>query len=139
MKSGKPYKFITGQDGTIVEDRAYPPVSSLTNDEKKRVLVTGGMCHIQWCIYPFHTSACLSLSLSSASGFVGSHLVDRLMLMGHQVTVLDNFFTGRKSNVDHWIGHPNFELVRHDVTEEFMMEVDQIYHLACPASPPHYQ
>jgi len=61
------------------------------------------------------------------------------MLLGHEVTVLDNFFTGSKTTVNHWIGHPNFEMVRHDVVEPFMIECDQIYHLACPASPPHYQ
>lgn len=61
------------------------------------------------------------------------------MLLGHEVTVLDNFFTGSKTSLSHWVGHPNFELVRHDVVEPFMIECDQIYHLACPASPPHYQ
>jgi UDP-glucuronate decarboxylase len=69
---------------------------------------------------------------------VGSHLVDVLMLQGHEVTVIDNFFTGRKKNVEHWIGHPHFELVHHDVVEPYMIEVDEIYHLASPASPPHY-
>jgi UDP-glucuronate decarboxylase len=59
--------------------------------------------------------------------------------MGHEVIVLDNFFTGSKRNIQHWIGHPHFELVRHDVVDPFMIEVSQIYHLACPASPPHYQ
>ncbi|ORY53150.1 NAD(P)-binding protein [Rhizoclosmatium globosum] len=59
--------------------------------------------------------------------------------MGHFVIVADNFFTGFKRNVQHWIGHPNFELIRHDVVDPLMVEVDQIYHLACPASPPHYQ
>lgn len=70
---------------------------------------------------------------------MGSHLVDRLMLMGHEVIVMDNFFTGSKDNIRHWIGHPNFELLRHDVVESILVEVDQIYHLACPASPRHYQ
>ncbi|KAJ7590767.1 hypothetical protein C8J56DRAFT_887304 [Mycena floridula] len=93
----------------------FPPVKLLPPSERKRVLVTGG------------------------AGFVGSHLVDRLMLLGHEVTVIDNFFTGSKTTVSHWIGHPNFEMVRHDVVEPFMIECDQIYHLACPASPPHYQ
>ncbi|KLO05013.1 UDP-xylose synthase [Schizopora paradoxa] len=93
----------------------FPPVTLLPPNQRKRVLVTGG------------------------AGFVGSHLVDRLMLLGHEVTVLDNFFTGSRTNVSHWVGHPNFELVRHDVVEPFMIECDQIYHLACPASPPHYQ
>ncbi|KZV90532.1 NAD(P)-binding protein [Exidia glandulosa HHB12029] len=93
----------------------FPPVKLLPPSARKRILVTGG------------------------GGFVGSHLVDRLMLLGHEVTVLDNFFTGSKTNVAHWVGHPNFELCRHDVVEPFMIECDQIYHLACPASPPHYQ
>lgn len=61
------------------------------------------------------------------------------MSEGHEVVVLDNFFTGRKSNVEHWLHHPNFSLIRHDVIQPILLEVDQIYHLACPASPPHYQ
>lgn len=61
------------------------------------------------------------------------------MLMGHDVICLDNFFTGTKSNISQWMGHPNFELIRHDVVDPIMLEVDQIYHLACPASPVHYQ
>jgi len=115
----------------------FPPVKLLPQSGRKRVVVTGG------------------------AGFVGSHLVDRLMLLGHEVTVLDNFFTGSKTSVSHWVGHPNFELVRHDVVEPFMIECDrafiwfqtpqlylvlifgcclsEIYHLACPASPVHYQ
>ncbi|CAO3643594.1 unnamed protein product [Cunninghamella echinulata] len=95
--------------------RSYPPVRQLSPAKRERILVTGG------------------------AGFVGSHLVDRLMWMGHEVIVLDNFFTGSKRNVQHWIGHPHFELVNHDVVDPFMIEVSQIYHLACPASPPHYQ
>jgi UDP-glucuronate decarboxylase len=79
----------------------FPPVKLLPNSEKKRILVTGG------------------------AGFVGSHLVDRLMLLGHDVTVLDNFFTGSKTTVSHWVGHPNFEMVRHDVIEPFMIECDR--------------
>ena len=81
----------------------------------KRILVTGG------------------------AGFLGSHLCDRLVEQGHDVVCLDNFFTGRKANVTHLLGRPNFELVRHDVIDPFKYEVDQIYNLACPASPPHYQ
>eukprot|EP00804_Cyclotella_cryptica_P001715 CCRYP_009076-RB/>CCRYP_009076-RB protein AED:0.46 eAED:0.46 QI:0/0/0/1/1/1/2/0/267 len=73
------------------------------------------------------------------AGFVGSHLVDLLMSQGHEVVVLNTFFTGRKANVEHWLHHPNFSLVRHDVTQPILLEVDQIYHLACLASPPHYQ
>lgn len=87
----------------------------LPDSQRKKILVTGG------------------------AGFVGSHLVDKLMMKGHEVIVLDNFFTGQKKNVEHWMHHPNFSLIVHDVTEPIMLEVDQIYHLACPASPPHYQ
>lgn len=79
----------------------FPPVKLLAPSLRKRILVTGG------------------------AGFVGSHLVDRLMLLGHEVTVLDNFFTGSKTTVSHWIGHPNFEMVRHDVVEPFMIECDR--------------
>lgn len=81
----------------------------------KRILVTGG------------------------AGFLGSHLCDRLVEQGHDVVCLDNFFTGRKTNVAHLLSKPNFELVRHDVIDPFKYEVDEIYNLACPASPPHYQ
>lgn len=83
--------------------------------KQKRIVVTGG------------------------AGFVGSHLVDRLMERGDNVIVVDNFFTGRKENVLHHMGNPNFELIRHDVVEPILLEVDQIYHLACPASPVHYK
>ena len=79
----------------------FHPVRLLPPNKRKRILVTGG------------------------AGFVGSHLVDRLMLLGHEVTVIDNFFTGSKTTVNHWLGHPNFELVRHDVVEPFMIEVDR--------------
>ncbi|KAG2407239.1 UDP-glucuronic acid decarboxylase [Vigna angularis] len=77
--------------------------------------------------------------VTGGAGFVGSHLVDRLMERGHSVIVVDNFFTGRKENVLHHMGNPNFELIRHDVVEPILLEVDQIYHLACPASPVHYK
>lgn len=77
--------------------------------------------------------------ITGGAGFVGSHLVDRLMAAGEEVICLDNYFTGRKANVAQWIGHPNFELIRHDVTEPIRLEVDRIWHLACPASPVHYQ
>ncbi|KAJ8309847.1 hypothetical protein KUTeg_011712 [Tegillarca granosa] len=76
--------------------------------------------------------------VTGGAGFVGSHLVDRLMIEGHEVTVVDNFFTGRKRNVEHWIGHENFELINHDIVNPLFIEVDQIYHLASPASPPNY-
>ena len=77
--------------------------------------------------------------VTGGAGFVGSHLIDRLMAKGEEVICLDNYFTGRKDNIRHWIGHPNFELIRHDVTEPIRLEVDRIWHLACPASPVHYQ
>ena len=81
----------------------------------KRILVTGG------------------------AGFLGSHLCDRLVDMGHDVVCLDNFFTSQKTNVSHLLGKPNFELVRHDIIHPFWLEVDEIYNLACPAAPGHYQ
>lgn len=92
----------------------YASVKYQNEANRKRILVTGG------------------------AGFVGSHLVDRLMLEGHEVVALDNYFTGRKRNVQHWIGHHNFELVHHDVVNSYLTEVDEIYHLASPASPVHY-
>ncbi len=82
---------------------------------RKKILVTGG------------------------AGFVGSHLCDRLLKDGHEVICLDNYFTGQKQNIVHLLDHPYFEMVRHDVTMPFMVEVDEIYNLACPASPIHYQ
>jgi len=81
----------------------------------KRILVTGG------------------------AGFLGSHLCDRLLAEGHDVLCLDNLFTGSKNNIRHLIGHPNFEFVRHDIIQPIFLEVDEIYNLACPASPVHYQ
>ena len=176
-----------GEDGSFEQN--FPPVKQLLQTDKKRILVTGG------------------------AGFVGSHLVDALMAQGHDVYVLDNLFTGRKQNIRHWIGHPNFDFINHDVIEPksessptqafsriactcyscmercllqlweqilafgerekirqlfrppllrssllsppllcltitflkhlttilIVLEVDLIYHLACPASPPHYQ
>lgn len=81
----------------------------------------------------------MRILVTGGAGFVGSNLVDRLMSMGHEVTVLDNLFTGRKKNVAHWLGHPNFNFIIADVVQPIMLEVDQIFHLACPASPPHYQ
>ncbi len=81
----------------------------------KRILVTGG------------------------AGFIGSHLCERLLKEGHEVICLDNFFTGSKRNIVHLLDHPYFELVRHDVTMPYYAEVDEIYNLACPASPIHYQ
>jgi len=77
--------------------------------------------------------------VTGGAGFLGSHLVDRLMQAGEEVICLDNYFTGRKVNIAQWIEHPRFELIRHDVTEPIKLEVDRIWHLACPASPVHYQ
>ncbi|CAL9039873.1 unnamed protein product [Musa banksii] len=81
----------------------------------------------------------LRVVVTGGAGFVGSHLVDRLIERGDSVIVVDNFFTGRKENLVHHFGNPNFELIRHDVVEPLLLEVDQIYHLACPASPVHYK
>ena len=82
---------------------------------RKRILVTGG------------------------AGFLGSHLCERLLELGHEVVCLDNFFTAQRRNIEHLLDDHRFELVRHDVTEPIVIEVDEIYHLACPASPVHYQ
>ena len=80
-----------------------------------------------------------SILVTGGAGFLGSHLCDRLIEAGHDVICLDNFFTGTKRNIEHLISHPRFELMRHDVTFPLYVEVDQIYNLACPASPIHYQ
>jgi UDP-glucuronate decarboxylase len=77
--------------------------------------------------------------ITGGAGFLGSHLCDKLLGLGHEVVCLDNLFTGSKANIAHLIGNPNFEFVRHDIIDPFKYEVDQIYNLACPASPPHYQ
>jgi len=77
--------------------------------------------------------------VTGGAGFLGSHLCDRLLADDHEVICLDNFFTGSKRNVAHLLGRADFELMRHDVTDPFKAEVDRIYNLACPASPPHYQ
>src|SRR6187397_1464213 len=84
-------------------------------DSRKRILVTGG------------------------AGFLGSHLIDRLLTDGHEVLCADNLFTGTKRNVDHLHNHSHFEFVRHDICFPLFVEVDEIYNLACPASPIHYQ
>ncbi len=81
----------------------------------------------------------MRILVTGGAGFLGSNLCDRLLHDGNEVVCIDNFFTGRKTNVAHLIDNPNFELVRHDVIDPFKFEVDQIYNLACPASPPHYQ
>ncbi len=81
----------------------------------------------------------MRILITGGAGFLGSHLSERLLNEGHEVLCLDNFFTGFKRNVAHLLANPNFELIRHDVIDPFKFEVDQIYNLACPASPPHYQ
>ncbi|XXG54793.1 hypothetical protein AAC387_Pa03g2584 [Persea americana] len=82
----------------------------------------------------------MRILVTGGAGFIGSHLVDKLMENEkNEVIVVDNFFTGSKDNLRKWIGHPRFELIRHDVTEPLLVEVDQIYHLACPASPIFYK
>ena len=91
------------------------PAGLTRYSSKKRVLVTGG------------------------AGFIGSHLCARLIEQGAQVLCVDNFFTGTRANVAPLLGHPDFELMRHDVTFPLFVEVDEIYNLACPASPVHYQ
>ncbi|KRX44604.1 UDP-glucuronic acid decarboxylase 1 [Trichinella britovi] len=98
----------------VLNSARYPRVKFRNFTEKKRILITGG------------------------SGFVGSHLVDHLLLDGHQVICVDNHFTGQKRNIERWIGHPNFELISHDISNPLFLTVDEIYHLASPASPPHY-
>ncbi|HEV7234394.1 MAG TPA: UDP-glucuronic acid decarboxylase family protein [Sphingorhabdus sp.] len=77
--------------------------------------------------------------VTGAAGFLGSHLCERLVEQGHEVLAVDNYFTGRRANVSHLLNRPNFELMRHDVTMPLFVEVDEIYNLACPASPVHYQ
>ena len=81
----------------------------------------------------------LRILVTGGCGFLGSHLCRRLVNEGHDVVALDNFFTSQKTNVKDLLDKPNFEVIRHDVTKEFFIEVDQIYNMACPASPVHYQ
>jgi UDP-glucuronate decarboxylase len=81
----------------------------------------------------------MRILVTGGAGFIGSHLIDRLMNDSHEVICLDNFYTGKKHNILHWLDNPNFEVIRHDITEPIRLEVDQVYHLACPASPVHYQ
>jgi len=101
-------------ESRLPRTNAFPEIKFRNYKDKKRILVTGG------------------------AGFVGSHLVDTLMMDGHQVFVVDNYFTGSKRNIEQWIGHENFEMVHHDIVNPLYMELDEIYHLASPASPPHY-
>ena len=81
----------------------------------------------------------MKILVTGGAGFLGSHLCDRLISEGNEVICLDNFYTGNKKNIEHLIGHKNFEIMRHDVIDPFKVEVDQIYNLACPASPVQYQ
>ena len=81
----------------------------------------------------------MRILITGGAGFLGSHLCDRLLADGHDLVCLDNLFTGSKDNIAHLLANPNFEFVRHDIIDPFKYEVDQIYNLACPASPPHYQ
>jgi len=81
----------------------------------------------------------MRILVTGGAGFIGSHLCERLINEGNEVLCLDNFFTGRRENIFHLLDNPRFELLRHDVTEPILLEVDQIYNLACPASPVHYQ
>lgn len=81
----------------------------------------------------------MRILVTGGAGFIGSHLIDCLMSEGHDVICLDNFYTGHKRNILKWLGNPKFDLIRHDITEPIRLEVEQIYHLACPASPVHYQ
>lgn len=90
-------------------------------------------------LWSSNTTFPMRILVTGGAGFLGSHLCDRLIGEGHEVTVIDNLFTGRKQNIAHLLEHPRFEFVRHDVIDPFKFEVDQIYNLACPASPPHYQ
>jgi UDP-glucuronate decarboxylase len=81
----------------------------------------------------------MRILVTGGAGFLGSHLCERLLAEGHEVICADNFFTGRKINIQHLLENPLFEILRHDVTDPILLEVDRIYHLACPASPIHYQ
>src|SRR6185503_5934612 len=81
----------------------------------------------------------MRILVTGGAGFIGSHLCERLLTEGHHVVCLDNFFTGRRENIEHLLEHEQFQTLRHDVTEPLFIDVDQIYNLACPASPIHYQ
>lgn len=81
----------------------------------------------------------MRILVTGGAGFIGSHLCERLLAEGHDVLCLDNFFTGAKENIAAHLGNPRFELIRHDITEPVLLEVDRVYNLACPASPVHYQ
>ena len=106
---------VNGSSRPIATNRVQGPFWNCKVAKTQRILVTGG------------------------AGFLGSHLCERLVEAGHDVICLDNFFTSQKTNVEHLLGHRNFELIRHDVIMPIWLEVDQIYNLACPAAPGHYQ
>ena len=121
MVQGAP-RSLTGRSGSGSKDACFRDVAHYGSgamgraySEQKRVLVTGG------------------------AGFLGSHLCDRLLEAGHEVLCVDNFYTGTRRNIRHLLGHPAFEVMRHDITFPLYVEVDHIYNLACPASPIHYQ
>eukprot|EP00897_Mesotaenium_endlicherianum_P009140 jgi/Mesen1/8254/ME000445S07409 len=126
-EAGGDRPFNTDIHRQTLQDVPYMPVTM------KGIFPTGGKIPLGVKRTP------LRIVVTGGAGFVGSHLVDRLMERGDQVIVVDNFFTGRKENVMHHFANPRFELLRHDVVEPLMLEVDQIYHLACPASPVHYK
>ena len=91
-------------------------------------------------MYTYHTYTSPRRTLvTGGAGFIGSHLCERLLYDGHEVVCLDNFFTGTRENIAHLIGRPGFEIIRHDITQPILLEVDWIFNLACPASPIHYQ
>jgi UDP-glucuronate decarboxylase len=102
-------------DGLALEAPGHPVWGRIMQFSSRRILVTGG------------------------AGFIGSHLCEKLLKAGHDVLCVDNFFTGRRQNVAHLLDNPRFELMRHDITLPLFVEVDEIYNLACPASPVHYQ
>jgi UDP-glucuronate decarboxylase len=158
-------KLISDVEQRIVEDHDFLSRQSVPTYTTPYIMKTAKL--------PDHQRR--KILITGGAGFVGSHLVDKLMMEGQEVTVVDNFFTGQKKNIAHWLHHPNFRyvfsiecllfwmyvfsipqhlrisfshftcapnhysLLVHDVTEELTLEVDQVYHLACPASPPHYQ
>src|SRR5687768_3818516 len=98
------------------------------------------VCNLRWAQSKrCHVSAIKRILVTGGAGFLGSHLCERLVEQGHDVICLDNFFTSQKGNVSHLLGLPNFDLIRHDITQPLWLDIDQIYNLACPAAPGHYQ
>jgi UDP-glucuronate decarboxylase len=94
---------------------------------------------ISFTIFVYNKNPMKRILVTGGAGFIGSHLCERLLNLGHEVICLDNYFTGSKMNIVHLLGNPYFELIRHDVTMPLFVETDEIYNLACPASPVHYQ